>query len=361
MSKFNAEKVALVIYNKNNFGGAERRLIRIYNEMANNRKCDLIVRGTNKEKFLQVTNKANCNINNFSKVKFFDNRFKCLMYLLFKGQYTNIHYFDVSNFSLALAIFCKILGINTLLTIAYQNYALGLVSKTKKFFLSLHLNINKKIDVLFPQGLDYFPTICSNKNISVTPGTFTLLDKFFPQKKRKIIALIASRLEHDKNANLLLEASIICHKQLKELGYEILICGEGSEENDLRNKIIQNSLQDLVKMPGYIKSTELLPYVELACSLDLIENYPAQCVAEAVACGCSLICTDVGCSRKCGSEDFTYYIKNDPDELANTILSYVRLPENNKNVMSKQARLFAEKYYNILSSVRYFESLIFKK
>ena len=58
--------------------------------------------------------------------------------------------------------------------------------------------------------------------------------------------------------------------------------------------IRERGVSDVVEMPGYVKPHEILPRANVLCATNLINNYPSQTIAEAAACGCFLIATEVG-------------------------------------------------------------------
>lgn len=347
----------LFIYCNHNFGGAERRLIRIYNELGKNHNVQLFVRGCKKKEFIMQSKKSDCAINKFSKIICCRSNLKCLFYLIF-ANFGNIHFFDLCGFNMLIAYLMKFRKISTLLTIAYQNYAYGLIDDSVKRKLAKLLNKVDKIDVLFPVGKTYLSQISQNKNITVTPGTFTDLDKFVPGEKEKILLFAAARLEKDKNAELLIEACKLCECHLREKNYKVIIAGKDYEEKNLKKKIEEYQIQDIVEMPGYIKISDVFSSIELFCCLDLIDNYPSQTIAEASACGCALVCTDVGESRKCGSEQFVFYIHNDKYELSEIIKEYIYKSNIEKKGIAKAARYYAEEHYCVEKSRKYFENLI---
>lgn len=351
-------KATLVVYNRTDFGGAERRLIRIYNELAKDHEVELIIRGCRKKDFLPRLERSDCKINNIKKIKCFKSSISCLLYMIFIRDVCNIHYFDLCGFNLRIGQILKIRKIPTLLTIAHQNYAYGLIDENIKKRLAQLMDVSSKVDVLFPAGEEFLPTISSNKNISITPGTFTQLDVFIPKKKEKILLFAAARLESDKNAKLLIEACNLCHDDLKRNKYKVVISGKGYEENKLRDMVKELKLGDIIDMPGYVKISDITPRAEMFLCLDLIDNYPSQTIAEAVASGCALVCTDVGYSSRCGSPEFTYLVKNDKNALASVIVDFIQKEENQKDEIFKSAREYAEKYYSIECSKNYFEKLI---
>ena len=352
------KKSALILYSDTDFGGVERRLIRIHNELGKSNQCDIIVRGTSLNPFKERLLKADCDVSNIHKIITFNDNFKCLLYLIFIQHYDAVQYNDVCGFHQILAQIYRNSSTRTVFTAAFQDYAYGLIDDKVRQNLVKLLNISHKVDVLFPAGKEYFKKICKNTQISVTPGTFTNTELFIPAIKEKIILFAAARLEKEKNAVLLVEACNICQDVVRQYGYTILICGQGFEERYLRNLINQYGINDIVSMPGYVKISKVMPIAEIFLCIDLIDNYPSQTIAEAVSCGCALICTDVGYSRKCGSEKFTTFIPNVPKVLADKIVYHIKMPENNKKNIVKMARKYAEEHYSIRESANYFRRLL---
>jgi glycosyltransferase involved in cell wall biosynthesis len=352
------EKYVLDVYCVSDFGGAERRLIRVYNEIAKKYDCDIVFRGSSKKKILEILEKSDCNIDNINKVYYFRYSILSLLYFCFVNKYNNIHVFDVCGYNKALLSIMKKKGIKTLLTIAFQNYAYGIIDDKTKKMLTEHLDLATKVDVLFPAGEKYLKEISKNSNVTVTPGTFTKTELFVPIKKEKLMIYVARRLEHDKNASMLIEACNICQDDIRKFGYKILICGKDGEEEILRRKIYEFHLEDILEMPGYVVTSTVFPKAEVYISIDLIDNYPSQTIAEAVSSGCSLICTNVGYSKMCGSEEFSKYINVDATELANAIREQMKKNVRQKNENIIKAREYALKYYSIAASAEYFSKLI---
>ena len=66
-------KIALIYYSDMDFGGAERRLTRIYNEIGKSNYCDLIVRGCDKEELVARIKKADSGYEGFYNINCFRN------------------------------------------------------------------------------------------------------------------------------------------------------------------------------------------------------------------------------------------------------------------------------------------------
>ena len=145
---------------------------------------------------------------------------------------------------------------------------------------------------------------------------------------------------------------------MRSQGYKVTICGQGFEENHLRNLIKKYNLSDVIDMPGYVKVSEIIPRAEIFVCVDMVDNYPSQTIAEAVSCGCALICTDVGYSRKCGSEEFSVFVQNDPKQLSAAIDVFIEKSDAEKHEIIEKARQYAIHNYSIKSSVEYFEKVM---
>lgn len=271
-----------------------------------------------------------------------------------------IHFFDLCRFHILISWICRIKKIKTLCTIAYQNFAYGKIDdKTKMQLIKLLTQVDK-VDVLFPNGQPYFEELTGKRNITVTPGTFTNLSVFQPADKENIMVFAAARLEKDKNAALLVKACILCQKELRSAGYKVYLLGQGFEEDKLRKLVAQNQLEDIIWMPGYKKSSEFFPRAKVYFTLDLIDNYPSQCIAEAAACGCYIIATEVGNTKRCSDPEFSKFICNSAEVLAASMVEYMNTPVDIQNQYVLKARKFAESQYSIDASVNYFYDLLTK-
>ena len=78
--------IAFVFGAKNSFGGAERRLSRIYNEICaenDDLKCDIVIRGCDINTASALFRKADCDAANFNQIYAFKSRLRCLLYVFF--------------------------------------------------------------------------------------------------------------------------------------------------------------------------------------------------------------------------------------------------------------------------------------
>lgn len=351
------KKIALVVYNVNDFGGAERRLFRVYNELAKTHECDIIVRGSSDEQaFIRRIEKADCDLSNINRIICIDNNLKCLFYLLNYRKYDIIHYFDSCGFNAAISLLGSLLKFKTICTLASVHDVKRIYENRMTIKERILLKESTVIDVLYPWGLDSIRKLRNNAYLTV--GTFTDLKKFRPSSKEKLMVYAAARLEKLKNPELLVEACNECKSALRSYGYRVVILGQGELEQELRKKIHDYRIDDILELHGYKKTSDYFPTAEAVFSLQTIENYPSQVIAEACASGCYLFVTDVGCSRKCAESEFASFVGANSNDLASAIESYLAFDNHRKSRIRDLARSFAERNYSISASIDYYLTLI---
>ena len=352
---------AFLFFLKDSFGGAERRIARIYNELCKenkNIKCDIVVRGCNKKTALRLFKQADCDISNFNRILAFKSPLICLIYLLFTRKYELIHFFSASKYNIGVQYACKLSGKKSLYTVCGYQEACNKFPESHMKLVRKQLELADYIDLLNPTGRDFVSQHIKNGKLNITPGTFTDLDIFVPEKKDKTIVYAAARLEESKNPKLFIEGINLCKEYIKNNGYHVYLLGKGKEEQYLKDYIDKNELKNIVHMVGYDKTSKYLPKASVFFSLQKLENYPSQSLAEAAACGCYLVITDVGDSRKCADESFASFIKDNPNELANALKKYIDFSEHEKKTIVRKAREFSEAHYSIDASKEYFKELL---
>ncbi len=350
-------KVVFLLYSCNRFGGAERRLLRVYNRLAEKIPVDIIIRDGNKEQFKKAIKLADVKCNNFNKIMFINGRIKPLLCIK-KEKYSAIQIFDKSRFHICLLYFCKLISVKTICTFADFHYSYGLVDKKNKKLLKKQVKLLDKIDVLYPRGKTFFEKLSGKGNVYITPGTFTDLDLFYPKDKKNIMVFAAARLEIEKNPWLLVEACKICCDEIRKYKYQIWIMGCGFEEDKIKENIKINKLDDIIIMKGYQKTSDILPMARVFFALGKVENYPSQSQAEATASGCYIISTNVADSKLMVSDSFSALIEDKASDLAHEIKNYIMESEEKKEKFIKAAREFAIKNFNITRSIEYFEKMI---
>lgn len=353
------KSIALQIYCVTEFGGAERRLIRIYNQIGKTLKCDLIFRGcTEDEAKLRIKN-ADCDTRHIHKILCFSSNTKCWKHFLKYGrEYDAIHFIDVCGFNIVTAIIGKLKRYKTLYTIALVSDAYNISAGRICMKMKLLLKLASAVDLLYPWAYEKLLKIRKGDNVSVTPGTYTDLKVFAPKEKENILVYAAARLEPLKNPELLVDACLLCSDELREKNYKVILLGKGVLEEKIKEKIAACRINDILLMPGYKKTSDYFPTAKAAVSLQLRENYPSQVIAEAAASGCFLIISDVGYSRKTADETFARFVDGTSQALADAIRDYIRRSDYEQHAISENARRYAVDHYNIELSIEYFQNII---
>ena len=129
------------------------------------------------------------------------------------------------------------------------------------------------------QLLESLPTLMKNLNVKTVPNPFNYediqtrtgnLDKKFEQK-RFIVA--AGRLAPAKGFDILIDAFKKLPEKYEKLN--LIILGEGSERNNLREKIQNSGLKTKIYMPGYVQNVYAYFERAEACVLSSrIEGFP---------------------------------------------------------------------------------------
>lgn len=357
--------IAFHLYCDAPFGGAERRLLRAYSDVAKQVNVDLIVREHTPGAF-----EANCKLSgitedSFQEIRICSSRSNkiadilALFYCLDR-RYTNHVFFDFSRFnSMASRVIRNFSKAGVVFTSANCAYGmpgelLGPNCEEDSAEFEHLIRSSSWVDVLYPNQKALFESITGKENVSITPGTFTDLDLCRPGSKRKLVVFLSARLNEMKNPQLMIDAVKQCDSKIRESGYEVWICGKGSDYEFYHNQIKDSALDDIIQMPGYVKSDEILANAQAVCVLSAEENYPSQVIAEGCACGCFIIATNVGNTSAIIEEPFGTLVSCDANAIAQAICDYIELSEEEKAAIICDARNYAEKEFTLNKTVQYF-------
>ncbi|WP_458047875.1 glycosyltransferase [Providencia stuartii] len=124
---------------------------------------------------------------------------------------------------------------------------------------------------------------------SITIPNFTYSKNSISTLKNKKILSIG-RLEEQKNFSFLLDAFF--HSKLYQLGWSLDIVGEGTEYEQLNNKILNYNLENYVKIHKFTNNIE--PFYINASIYCMSSNYEAfpMVLIEALSYGLPIISTD---------------------------------------------------------------------
>jgi len=137
-----------------------------------------------------------------------------------------------------------------------------------------------------------------------------------------------ARLEEIKNIEMLIEAG----KELQKsyVNFRISIFGEGPLKSSLERKIVENNLQELIKLEGFVQ--QILPILEaldvfVLCSLH--EGLPMS-ILEAMAVGTPVICTSVGGMKEIVTDNYSGLMV--PSNNASALSHKINMLQKNRTV-----------------------------
>lgn len=356
-------KIALVLYCRYRFGGAERRLLRVFDQLGRYYETALIVKSCSSDKLKEDLKLAGCDIGEFAHVKTIDFKSSikenfCVLLELMRLQPDVTLVVDSCGLNYILAKCLHLFKKRLVVSIANGLYYYDAIEGREDAGLQKLLGTADHIDLLYPGHIEYYRKhVRSSDAISITPGTFTDLSLFQPDEKGREFVFLAARLESQKNPQMMVEAIKICADSLREHAYRVVICGQGWEEENIRQQIKSFRLEDIVTMPGYVHSHDVLPHAAVLCAIQLKNNYPSQTIAEAAACGCFVIATNVGETARIIDEAYSVGIEPTANALAESMVKYMELSETAKKAYVDNARAYAQAHFSITQSVEYFYKL----
>lgn len=358
-------KIMLLVYGaRSRFGGAERRLIRMLNKVGETDDAVLLAMDGSAKELQESLAVSNCDTSNFRRVECLGGspgklpsllRLRKTLALVAEERPDVVHIYGVGRFPFALLTLLKPMRCHSLLTAANVLHYYG--TKTDRLLLAPCCRLATHIDLLYPGQLAFYESL-SPTPVTVTPGTFTDLELFKPAPKRNLIAFVAARLVEQKNPRLFLEAISLCADEMRACGWQALLCGKGEQEAVLRAQMAALDLADVVSMPGYVATHEVMPTVRVMCSVQRGGNYPSQAVAEAAACGCYVLATDEGETYRMFDSSYMELVPPDnPAALAEALMRLMHLSEGEWAQIAVEARAWAEKNFDMAASVAYFKEV----
>lgn len=146
--------------------------------------------------------------------------------------------------------------------------------------------------IKFPaEKIFVLPIFVDVKKIQEAVVTVDLHQKY-PQFN--FVILMASRLTRGKNISLAIEAMCDLVKKNPKVG--LIIVGNGPEEKKFKLQVVNYNLQDWIKFETW--TNDIYSYYKTADLFLLTSNYEGYglSVIEAMAAGCPVIMTEVGCA-----------------------------------------------------------------
>lgn len=354
-------KIAVFNVGRTNFGGAERRLGRTFNQISQDSSYDITF-------VFYVYDKAEKVIEGFDNILLDKRLFNVVCFSdIFKlFTYTYSQRFDVvfvtgpSRVAVPFYLAAKIAHSKLVFcSVSTESSNLVFDSFLEKLNFNTICKLSNIIDCLYPSSIDLLKKEYGDKVLQ-TPCPFTDLNIYKPEPKKKQITFVG-RWVQGKNVDIFVESILKIQDELYRAGYKIILAGNLSRypmTAVVENMISSCKYEDLFEVKGYVKPEEILPQSEAFVSIQSINNYPSQSLLEAIASGCYIIASDEGDTKLLVKNDFGCLCKLDVSTISEAILSYFERSEEEKKKDSEAARNFALKTINIENSVTYYKKII---
>lgn len=335
-----------------NYGGAQRRLARIFNGLyESDTQWKLVLRGSAKyvEDFCKKEQ-----INADSVIAFCGKK-EAIKYLC-SEQIDTLWFFDINSVILSVLLF-RSKKTKCVMTVANYYYSIMEFSniKIKTAFLYA-LRKADYVDCLYPSSVEILKGKTKKDNVFATPMPFTVKSLFKPKNKEKKI-VFAARLIKNKNAMLLLESAYDIRSFLLQSGYKVLICGDGPAADSVIQFIEQNNLSNVVEYAGKVQTQDVLPYSSIFVSLMRGENYPSQSLIEAISSGNYCIVGKGRDTDKILKPAFGKEITLNRQNLSDAIIDAVKLCNTQQASIIEESVKFADENFIYNNSVEYFKTI----
>jgi len=178
----------------------------------------------------------------------------------------------------------------------------------------------------------------------------TDLRKKYPQFG--FIILMASRFSKEKNIYLAIDAIKEVNKKYPKAS--LIIVGNGPEEDKLRSQVMSHKLQDNIKFESW--TDNIISYYKTADLFLLTSNYEGygMSVIEAMAAGCPVVMTDVGCAGEVVKDRHNGIVipVGDKEKLIDSIIKLIEDGERRKRL----GKYASESVYNYKDKNEYLEN-----
>jgi len=217
------------------------------------------------------------------------------------------------------------------------------------------------VDFLSSGLVDELRTLMPEKdfpeNYSISPCSFINYDNFHPVYPKENSVVFSGRLVELKNPMLFLNAVKLFNSEYahsSEITFHVL--GTGPMETGMKRFAKENNLTNLM-FEGKVSNPEtFLSRSKVFVSIQQTENYPSQALIEAMACENAVIASDVGETRKLVTESEGELVQLDANKIANA-LTRLFSDEEALTVKGKNARKKVMAEHTIDRFKKYFHTL----
>lgn len=220
----------------------------------------------------------------------------------------------------------------------------------------------KKVDLLVVPSLFFqqkmlncYPFFAADK-IFISPSGGLDLSQFYQdsnaRKNTEIMLGFVSRFDFSKGWKTFLEALQLLRQQ--QILFRALIIGKGPDEEKIRASLRNSGLVDAVEFIGFVRQTELREHYN-RMDVYVFPTYRESLGLtglEAMACGIPIIGSKISAVEtflEDGRNGF-FFEPRDAEDLAQKIIDFKALSEENKKDLGRNARKTAENYERTLVS-----------
>lgn len=193
----------------------------------------------------------------------------------------------------------------------------------------------------------------NSPKLHVNPCSFVDYTKTYIATKNMEISFLG-RMEKLKNPELFVESIYILSKKRRD--FKVYMMGKGTLDNIIDKKIKDLGLNDIIVHEHNANPEKILARSIAYVSLQSFDNYHSQALMEAMACGCSIIGSNVGETYKLVDETVGHLVNLDAEEIASKI-DYVLDNFEQSKVHGQNARKKVMNEQNIKIYTEYLEKL----
>lgn len=345
------KKIAL-FFPVTGIGGAERRLSRIFSNLEEKKEIEVTWVILSKESKDEIEKKYISILGKKIKIEVFHNNLQVIMHFLFT-KYNIVFYTDCCYRTIPVIYSCVLTRKKRCMLNVTSNIKL-----LNKFSYIHNIQLSSQLDCLYPTNFKLLKDKFPQKKISLTPGSFTDFQKFYPDINKEKYIIFSGRLIKEKGILLFIEAIIAIKNEIILKNYKVIILGDGYLKDKIEKIIQENKLEDYVKIKYILNVEKILKKGKIFCSLMPDGNYPSQSLLEALSCGLFCIVTNTGDSHLMIKDSFGILIKQDKIELIKALKKAMNLSEKEYEKIKRYAVNFVKENYTIDKSEKHYNKII---
>lgn len=217
---------------------------------------------------------------------------------------------------------------------------------------------------LFKEYVEKNKIIRSNPFIYPVKYCFCNSENFFPANEKKNIIVFAAWLTAQKNPLMFIEAINLLDKSFLE-GWKVLICGQGEQEEIVKQKIKDYHLADWAELRNNVTDMAAI-FNESKCfvSTQEYENFTSLSMNEAMASGNAIIARNVGQTYYYVKENSNGFLAKEDSAkgIADCLINYLKHPTLHERMQKESVRICYEVHTanNFIKEIDDFWEKIFK-